>query len=395
MPEPPEQPPEQPPPAEPVPLAELPPGELPPAEPVSLAELPPGELPPAELPPGELPPGELPPSELPPGELPPAEPLSLADGAPADGLRLLAEMLRIRYFEDTVQDLFARDLVRGSTHLCQGQEAVPVGVCAALRPGDTMTCSYRGHGAVLAMGSPPDRCFGELLGRAGGLCGGKGGSMHLADVSVGAIGANAIVGGQLPIAVGAALAAQYLRTGAVAVTFLGDGATNIGAFHESVNLAAVWRLPVLFVIENNQYGEYSPLASTTAVARLADRAAGYGIPGVFVDGNDVVAVRAVARAAVARARAGDGPTLVEADTYRQQGHSRSDPGSYRPPGELERWLARDPITRLGDRLVEAGADPERLAGLRARVRAEVAAAADRALAWPEPDPQARLSDVYA
>lgn len=308
----------------------------------------------------------------------------------------LSEMLRIRHFEDTVKDLFTRNLVRGSTHLCQGQEAVPVGVCGALRQGDTMTCTYRGHGAVLAMGSPLDRCFAEILGRANGVCGGKGGSMHLTDVSVGVLGSNAIVGGQLPIAVGAALAAQHLETGAVAVTFLGDGATNIGAFHESVNLAAIWRLPVVFVIENNQYGEYSPLALTTPIARLADRADSYGIPGVHVDGNDVAAVRAVAETAVERARAGDGPTLVEADTYRQQGHSRSDPATYRPQGELERWLARDPVTVLADRLVETGtATTEELDTLREQVREEVAAALERALSWPEPHPDARLEDVWA
>lgn len=183
-------------------------------------------------------------------------PATLADGVPDDAEALLRSMLRIRFFEDEVKELFTRGLVRGSTHLCQGQEAVAVGVCGALRSGDTMTCTYRGHGAVLAMGAAPDRAFGELLGRADGLCGGKGGSMHFTDVTVGAIGANAIVGGQLPLTVGAALAAQYLGTGAVSVTFLGDGATNIGAFHESLNLAAIWHLPAIFVIENNHYGEY-------------------------------------------------------------------------------------------------------------------------------------------
>jgi pyruvate dehydrogenase E1 component alpha subunit len=319
--------------------------------------------------------------------------LRTADLAPEDGLALLREMLRIRLFEDEVRNLFGRNLVRGSTHLCQGQEAVVVGVCAALRDGDTMTCTYRGHGAVLAMGAPLDRAFGELLGRAGGLCGGKGGSMHFTDVSVGALGSNAIVGANLPIAVGAALSAQYLGTGAVSVAFFGDGATNIGAFHESLNLAAIWRLPVLFVIENNHYGEYSPLASTTPLERLADRAASYAVPGVYVDGNDVTAVRATATEAVVRARAGDGPTLLEADTYRQQGHSRSDPASYRPPGELEYWLARDPITRLSDALAGAGA--ERIEAVRAEVAAEMAEALGRALSWPEPEPSDRLKDVFA
>ncbi|WP_037062655.1 thiamine pyrophosphate-dependent dehydrogenase E1 component subunit alpha [Pseudonocardia acaciae] len=308
---------------------------------------------------------------------------------------LLRAMLTIRRFEDEVLDLFTRNLVRGSTHLCQGQEAVPVGVCAALRPGDTMTCTYRGHGAVLAMGAPVDRCFGELLGRAGGLCGGKGGSMHFADVSVGALGSNAIVGGHLPITVGAALAARHLGTGAVSVAFLGDGATNIGAFHESLNLAAVWKLPAVFVIENNHYGEYSPLEATTPITRLADRAAGYGMPGEYVDGNDVLAVRAVARDAVRHARAGDGPTLVEADTYRQQGHSRSDPGAYRPEGELEHWLARDPIDRLTDAMLTGGrCDAATIETIRAEVTDAVGEALARAMSWPPPDPSARFDNVY-
>jgi len=324
------------------------------------------------------------------------EPATLADGVPGDAEHLLRSMLRIRFFEDEVREMFTAGLVRGSTHLCQGQEAVAVGVCGALRPGDTMTCTYRGHGAVLAMGAPLDRAFGELLGKAGGLCRGKGGSMHFTDVSVGAIGSNAIVGGHLPVTVGAALAAQHLGTGAVSVAFLGDGATNIGAFHESLNLAAIWRLPAVFVIENNHYGEYSPLASTTPVRQLAVRAASYAIPGVGVDGNDVVAVRSVAHEAVRRARDGDGPTLIEADTYRQQGHSRSDPGAYRPPGELEAWLARDPILRVEQALAEAGRITKAgLDALRGEVAAEVAGASSAARGWPEPAPESLREDVYA
>ncbi len=324
------------------------------------------------------------------------EPRSLADGVPGDARELLRAMLRIRYFEDMVRDMFTRGLVRGSTHLCQGQEAVSVGVCQALTAADAMTCTYRGHGAVLAMGAAPDRSFGELLGKADGLCRGKGGSMHLTDTSVGAYGSNAIVGANLPIAVGHALAAQYLGTGTVAAAFLGDGATNIGAFHESLNLAAIWKLPAIFVIENNHYGEYSPLAATTPIERLADRAASYGIPGVYVDGNDVVAVRAVAKDAVARAREGKGPTLIEADTYRQQGHSRSDPATYRPPGELEAWLQRDPITRMEQALLSAGHVPAgELELIREEERREISAAAERAMNWPDPSPEARFEEVYA
>jgi pyruvate dehydrogenase E1 component alpha subunit len=305
-------------------------------------------------------------------------------------------MLRIRYFEDQVKDLFSKNLIRGSTHLCQGQEAVVVGVCSALRPGDTMTCTYRGHGAVLAMGAPLDRSFGEMLGRANGLCSGKGGSMHLADVSVGALGSNAIVGAQLPIAVGAALAAQQLETGAVSVTFCGDGATNIGTFHESLNLAAIWRLPVIFVVENNHYGEYSPVELTTPITRLADRAASYGMPGIYVDGNDVTAMRDAAENAVRLAREGKGPTLIEADTYRQQGHSRSDPGLYRPDGELEYWLGRDPIVRLEEAAVAARRlTSDQVANERDAIRAEVLTALEAALTWPEPTSESRFEDVFA
>ena len=321
---------------------------------------------------------------------------SLSDGPPPNAGELLGSMLRIRFFEEEVQRLFTLNLVRGSTHLMQGQEAVPVGICSALRAGDTMTCTYRGHGAVLAKGAPLDKAFAEILGRAGGLCGGRGGSMHLTDVSVGALGSNAIVGAHLPITVGAALASKLLKTGSVSVAFFGDGATNIGAFHESVNMAAVWKLPAVFVIENNQYGEYSPVAATTPITRLADRAGSYGIPGVFVDGNDVVSVYAVATAAVARARDGDGPTLIEANTYRQVGHSRSDPATYRPEGELDRWLARDPINLLIAAMEAASPDmASRVQEIRDEAARDVTEAKDRALSWPEPNVEDRLKDVFA
>lgn len=322
---------------------------------------------------------------------------SLDDGAPQDAAALLGLMWRIRLFEDEVKKFFALNLVRGSTHLCNGQEATAVGVCKALRPGDTMTCTYRGHGAVLAMGAALDRCFGEILGRAGGLCGGRSGSMHLTAVELGALGSNAIVGANLPITVGAALSAQHLGTGAVGVAFCGDGATNIGAFHESLNLASVWKLPAVFVIENNLYGEYSPVASTTPITRLADRASSYGMPGVVVDGNDVVAVRSVALDALERARSGAGPTLIEANTYRQEGHSRSDPATYRPEGELDRWLARDPIILLQNamRAGPGSATDAEIEQIRSDAAADVARARDRALSWPEPAVEDRLKDVYA
>lgn len=318
-----------------------------------------------------------------------------AEGLPSDWEDLLRTMLRIRNFEDQVKGLFGSGLVRGSTHLCQGQEAVSVGVCSLIEPGDVMSCTYRGHGAVLAAGAALDASFAEILGREGGLCGGKGGSMHLADFEKGIIGSNAIVGGQLPIALGAALAAQHKRTRTLSVAFTGDGSTNIGAFHESLNMAAVWNLPLVVVIENNHYGEYSPLAATTAISRLCDRAAAYGIPGVLVDGNDLLAVRQVTAEAFARARAGVGPTLIEADTYRHEGHSRSDPAKYRPEGELEEWLRRDPIPRFEEVLKAAGvADAENLGAIRAEVAAEVTAALERAKSWPEPPLERLYEDVY-
>jgi TPP-dependent pyruvate/acetoin dehydrogenase alpha subunit len=312
-----------------------------------------------------------------------------------DQLRMLRAMLEIRLFEDETHQLFARGLVRGSTHLCQGQEATAVGACHALREGDTMTCTYRGHGAVLAMGAPLDRCFGEILGKAQGLCGGKGGSMHLTDVSVGALGSFAIVGAHLPISVGAAFASRYRGDGAVSLCFFGDGSTNIGTFHEALNLGAVWRLPVVFLCENNLYGEYSPLAATTPIERLVDRADAYGMAKARIDGNDVLGVHAAVSAAAKRARAGEGPTLIEALTYRHKGHSRSDPGAYRPEGELEAWLERDPIPRHERALLDAGAAAEEIASIRAEAERAVTEALARAQAWPDPHPGARLEDVYA
>ncbi len=309
-------------------------------------------------------------------------------------LDLHRRMLEIRFFEDEVQRLFVQNLVRGSTHLCQGQEAVAVGACSALRPGDTMTCTYRGHGAVLAMGAPLDRSLAEILGKAHGLCAGKGGSMHLTDFSVGALGSFAIVGAHLPITVGAALTAQYRGTGGVSLAFFGDGTTNIGAFHEALNLAAVWKVPAIFVCENNLYGEYSPVASTTRVPRLADRGASYAMPSEQIDGNDVLAVRETVAAAAAPARAGEGPTLIEALTYRQKGHSRSDPGAYRPAGELERWLERDPILLFERALGEHGVvSPEELAGVRAEAERAVQEATARAMAWADPEPDERFEHV--
>ncbi|MEO9176204.1 MAG: thiamine pyrophosphate-dependent dehydrogenase E1 component subunit alpha [Gaiellales bacterium] len=311
-------------------------------------------------------------------------------------LGLLGRMLEIRGFEDEVMQLFSRNLVRASTHLYSGQEAVAVGVCSALRAGDTMTCTYRGHGAVLAMGAPLDRAMGEILGKEQGLCGGRGGSMHLADVSVGALGSFAIVGAHLPFACGTAFAAQYLGNDSVSVCFFGDGTTNIGAFHEAMNLASVWKLPVLFVCENNLYGEYSPVAATTPVSRMVDRASSYAMPATRVDGNDVLATRAAAQEACLRARAGDGPTMIEALTYRHHGHSRSDPGAYRPAGELDAWRERDPIPSFERLVLEHDQiGPDDVSRTRADAATAVSEALERALAWPEPDAADRFDFVWA
>jgi acetoin:2,6-dichlorophenolindophenol oxidoreductase subunit alpha len=311
-------------------------------------------------------------------------------------LDLLRAMLEIRCFEDECHRMFAQGLVRGSTHLGQGQEGVAVGACRALRAGDTMTCTYRGHAAVLAMGAPLDAAFGEILGKAEGLCRGKGGSMHLTDVSRGVLGSFAIVGAHLPIATGVAFAARYRGTDEVTLCFFGDGATNIGAFHEALNLAAVWRLPVLFVCENNRYMEYTPIASVTSVPNpAADRAAANGMPGVIVDGNDVIAVHGVMAEAVERARSGGGPTVVEALTYRHYGHSRTDPGTYRPEAEVEEWLARDPLVVGRQRLFELGVTQTEVDVVDARAAETVAAASRAAQDAPAADPAEAFTDVWA
>ena len=315
--------------------------------------------------------------------------------SPQPQLDMLRSMHEIRFFEDACHRLFAQGSVRGSTHLCQGQEGVVVGACRALHAGDTMTCTYRGHGAVLAMGARLDKAFGEILGKAGGLCKGKGGSMHLTDVSVGALGSFAIVGGHLPIAVGLAFASKYRGGKEVSLCFFGDGATNIGAFHEALNLASIWMLPVIFVCENNLYGEYSPVAWTTPIEHLAERADAYAMCKCRIDGNDVVRVHEAVGQAVGRARDGGGPTLIEALTYRQKGHSRSDPAHYRPEGELEAWLERDPILVQERRMQVDGVTRETLDSVRGEAEQAVEEALQRALGWPAPDLESRFEDVYA
>ncbi len=288
-------------------------------------------------------------------------------------------MLRIRLFEEKVQELFLRNLVQGTTHLCQGQEAVSVGVSAALTPDDYVTMTYRGHGQALARGMDMEAIFAELMGRRTGVSLGLGGSMHLTDKDLNLIGCFAIVGAGLPVAVGAGMSAKLRGDGRVSVTFFGDGATNIGTFHEALNMASVWQAPVIFVIENNLYGEYTPMRKTTPIEDLAERARPFRIPGVVVDGNDVEKVYAAAREAVDRARRGAGPSLLECKTYRHRGHSRTDPGKYRPDDEVKAWLARDPLLITGARLRAVGAltDAEE-ARLRSDFESQIDACVERA-----------------
>ncbi|MFE7444907.1 thiamine pyrophosphate-dependent dehydrogenase E1 component subunit alpha [Streptomyces chartreusis] len=315
---------------------------------------------------------------------------------PAGLLAAYEQMTVIRRTEKAAHDLFLQGLVKGTTHLAAGHEAVAVGASAALRPGDYVFATYRGHHHAMARGATPEECLAELMSRATGLCGAKGGSMHLTKASTGMLGSYAIVGAHLPMAAGAAWSARLRGTDQIAVAFFGDGATNIGAFHEALNLAAVWKLPVLFVCENNLYMEYTPIADVTAVPRpAADRAPAYGIEGEVVDGNDVVAVQeAVARLA-ARARAGDGPALLEAQTYRHFGHSRADPATYRPAEEVERWLKHDPLDLARGRLVGMGVSEAVLSEVDERATTVVQRAVEAAKAAPPPDPDQALTDVWA
>ncbi|MFF7313923.1 thiamine pyrophosphate-dependent enzyme [Streptomyces sp. NPDC008137] len=305
-------------------------------------------------------------------------------------------MAVIRRTEKAAHDLFLRGLVKGTTHLAAGQEAIAVGASAALRPDDYVFATYRGHHHALARGATPEECLAELMSRATGLCRAKGGSMHLTKAATGMLGSYAIVGSHLPMAVGAAWSARLRGSEQLAVAFFGDGATNIGAFHESLNLAAVWRLPVLFVCENNLYMEYTPIAQVTAVSRpAADRAPAYGIPGEVVDGNDVVAVAEAVGRLARRARAGDGPAVLEAETYRHFGHSRTDPATYRPAEEVERWLKHDPLDLARGRLAELGIGAEAVAEADERARAVVERAVEEAKGAPPPDPREALTDVWA
>jgi TPP-dependent pyruvate/acetoin dehydrogenase alpha subunit len=308
-------------------------------------------------------------------------------------LEAYGRMLLIRLFEQAMHKLFLEGEVHGTTHLAAGQEAVPVGICMALDPQDYVTGTYRGHGHALAKGTEPDALIAEMLGRATGVCGGRSGSMNVIDLEHGLVGCYGIVGGSIAAATGAALSAK--RQGRVAAAFFGDGATNQGYFHECLNFAAVGALPVVFVCENNLYGEFTPMAAVTAGVDIAGRAAAYGMPAVVVDGNDVWAVREAAVEAVDRARAGGGPTLLECRTYRHYGHSKADPGKYRPKAEVEHWLARDPIPRARERLLADGVEESEIAEVERRITEQIDNAVASAKAAPYPDPRDERATEFA
>lgn len=298
----------------------------------------------------------------------------------------LKKMYLIRRFEEGAEDSYMRGMIHGTMHLCIGQEASAVATCLELTDADKITSTHRGHGHCIAKGAEVRRMFAEFFGREDGYCHGRGGSMHIADVSKGNLGANGIVGGGLPIAVGAALSAKRLGRDDVTVCFFGDGANNEGAFHEALNMASIWKLPVIFVCENNKYGMSTSTERSTAVKQISERAAAYSMPGVTVDGNDFSAVAEAMHEAIARARAGEGPSLVESLTYRWRGHSKSDRNRYRTKDEIDAWVARDPIERFRAELITHGVLTEAAAAaLLAEAEAEVAAGIEFAKASPLPN----------
>ena len=312
-------------------------------------------------------------------------------------LRLYRLQVEIRESEQRAYDLFLQNLVKGTSHLSLGQEAVAAGCAAAMEPGDLTFCTYRGHAHTLARGASIEKVLGELMGRDNGLLRGKGGSMHLTSVEHGVMGSYAIVGAHLPIACGAAWRAQYKGQKDITVCFFGDGTTNIGAFHEALNFAVVWKLPVVFVCENNLYMEYTPIEEVTAVADpAAGRASAYGLASIVVDGQDADLVYRAAKPAFDKARAGDGPSLLEFRTYRYSGHSRADPAKYRPEGELDRWRGRDPVKLYRKRLMEAaGVAEKEIIAIETEARRKVDEATEKCKAAPFPSPDLLLSDVYA
>jgi pyruvate dehydrogenase E1 component alpha subunit len=311
-------------------------------------------------------------------------------------LELYQRLQELRQFEKRAYDLFMQNLVKGTSHLSLGMEAVSAGFGAAMREDDYVFATYRGHAHTLSKGAPMGPTMAELLGRRNGILGGKGGSMHLTDVAKGMMGSYAIIGAHLCIANGAAWSAQMRGTEQVTVCFFGDGTTNIGAFHEALNFAVVWKLPIVFVCENNLYMEYTPIDMITAVPNpAADRAAAYGLESIIVDGNDVDAVFLAAQDALAKARAGEGPSLIEAKTYRSGGHSRADPGKYRPEAEVEAWGDKDPIPLYHQRMLHIGASEADLATIQTEVAAAVDEATEFAKGGEHPGEDVLMTEVYA
>jgi TPP-dependent pyruvate/acetoin dehydrogenase alpha subunit len=302
-------------------------------------------------------------------------------------------MLLIRLFEQEMHRLFLKGEVHGTTHLAAGQEAIPVGVCQVLRPDDYLAGTYRGHGHALAKGATAEGMVAEMLGRATGTCGGRSGSMNVIDRSIGLVGCYGIVGGSIAAATGAALSAR--NQGRVAAAFFGDGATNQAYFFECLNFAKVLELPLVLVCENNWYGEFTPMQKVTAGADIARRAEPFDVPARVVDGNDLWAVVEAATEAVDRARSGGGPTLLECQTYRHYGHSKSDPAKYRPPGELEHWKERDPLLVARQRLLGEGVTADAVDAVEQATRDEMAAAVEAALAAPYPDPAVKATEFAA
>jgi len=311
-------------------------------------------------------------------------------------LELYRSQVNIRQAEQRAFDLFLQNLVKGTSHLSLGQEAVAAGFAVAMKKGDLSFCTYRGHAHTLARGVPVEKVLGELMQRDNGLMRGKGGSMHLTSEEHGVMGSYAIIGAHLPIACGAAWRAQYKGEKDVSVCFFGDGTTNIGAFHEALNFAAVWKLPVIFVCENNLYMEYTPIGDVTAVPSPAgDRASAYGLEKIVIDGNDADVVYRAAIKAYDKARSGGGPSLIECLTYRHSGHSRADPAKYRPEGELEKWKERDPIKIYRERLRQFGVSQSAIDKIDADVLAVVDAATEACKAAPNPPMDILTTDVYA
>jgi len=312
-------------------------------------------------------------------------------------LRMYRMQVELRESEQRAYDLFLQNLVKGTSHLSLGQEAVATGFAAAMEPGDLTFCTYRGHAHTLARGVPMASVLGELMGRDNGLLRGKGGSMHLTSVEHGVMGSYAIVGAHIPIACGAAWRAQYKGDKDVSVCFFGDGTTNIGAFHEGLNFAAIWKLPVVFVCENNLYMEYTPIGDVTAVKDpAAGRASAYGLESIIIDGQDADVVYRTAKVAYDKARDGGGPSLIECLTYRYSGHSRADPAKYRPEGELDFWKGkRDPVRIYRERLLQAGVPESMLLEIEDVVRQRVEEATAICKAAPPPPAELLTTDVYA